>query len=66
MLDFGAVSIEWKTIIFQLFAFFLFPTLLLAGCIGIILNRSRSKRRTIEQLEKRIEVLENEQKRPKQ
>ncbi|WP_419877544.1 hypothetical protein [Brevibacillus centrosporus] len=66
MLDFGAVSIEWKTVIFQLFAFILFPTLLLAGFIGIILNRSRSKRRTIEELEKRIEALENEQKRPKQ
>lgn len=65
MLDFGSVAIEWKTIIFQLFAFFLFPLLLLAGCIGIIVNRSRSKRHTIAELEKRIEALEKENKRPK-
>ncbi|GIO05018.1 hypothetical protein J31TS6_10460 [Brevibacillus reuszeri] len=65
MLDFGAVSIEWHTLIMQLLIFILFPVLLVLGCIGIVRSRSKSKQSHIEELEKRIEALEKETKRPK-
>ena len=65
MLDFGAVSIEWHTMIMQLLIFILFPVLLVLGCIGIVRSRSKSKQSHIEELEKRIEALEKETKRPK-
>lgn len=65
MLDFGAVSIEWHTLIMQLLIFILFPVLLVLGCIGIVRSRSKSKQSHIEELEKRIEALEKETKRHK-
>ena len=65
MLDFGAVSIEWHTMIMQLLIFILFPVLLVLGCIGIVRSRSKTKQSHIEELEKRIEALEKETKRPK-
>ncbi|GED70943.1 hypothetical protein BRE01_46450 [Brevibacillus reuszeri] len=65
MLDFGAVSVEWGTLIIQLLIFILFPALFLAGCIGIVRSRSQAKQTQIQELEKRIEVLEKEAKRPK-
>lgn len=60
MLDFGAVAIEWKTILFQLFVFLLFPTLLVAGCIGIVRSRNNERQSRIRDLEKRVEALEKE------
>lgn len=60
MLDFGAVAIEWKTIVFQLFIFLLFPILLVAGCLGIFRSRNNEKQTRIRDLEKRIEALEKE------
>ncbi|MFP3389101.1 hypothetical protein [Brevibacillus sp. SIMBA_040] len=65
MLDFGGISIEWHTMIMQLLIFILFPILLVLGCIGIVRSRSKSKQSHIEDLEKRIEALEKETKRPK-
>jgi len=65
MLDFGSVSIEWHTMIMQLLIFILFPVLLVLGCIGIVRSRSKTKQSHIEELEKRIEALEKEAKRPK-
>lgn len=65
MLDFGSVSIEWHTMIMQLLIFILFPVLLVLGCIGIVRSRSKTKQSHIEELEKRIEALEKETKRPK-
>lgn len=65
MLDFGAVSIEWHTLIMQLLIFILFPVLLVLGCIGIFRSRLKSKQSHIEELEKRIEALEKETKRSK-
>ncbi|MGG1663291.1 hypothetical protein [Brevibacillus sp. NRS-1366] len=65
MLDFGAVSIEWKTIVFQLFVFLLFPVLLVAGCLGIVRSRYNEKQTRIRDLEKRIEALERERNDPK-
>ncbi|WP_289135513.1 hypothetical protein [uncultured Brevibacillus sp.] len=45
--------------------FILFPVLLVLGCIGIVRSRSKTKQSHIEELEKRIEALEKETKRPK-
>lgn len=60
MLDFGTVAIEWKTILFQLFVFLLFPTLLIAGWIGIVRSRKNERQTRIRDLEKRVEALEKE------
>ena len=60
MLDFGAVAIEWKTILFQLFVFLLFPTLLVAGWIWIVKSRKNERQTRIRDLEKRVEALEKE------
>ncbi|MED1952483.1 hypothetical protein [Brevibacillus centrosporus] len=57
MLDFGAVSIEWRTLIFQLI-FFLLPLILAIVSIFKVTNQSKAKQHAIEVLEKRVEALE--------
>lgn len=59
MLDFGAVSIEWGTLIFQL-VFFLLPIILVIVCILKVTNQSKARQHAIEALEKRVEALEQE------
>ncbi|WP_301171084.1 hypothetical protein [Brevibacillus nitrificans] len=59
MLDFGAVSIEWGTLIFQLI-FFLLPLILAIVSIFKVTNQSKARQHAIEALEKRVEALEQE------
>ncbi|GED32341.1 hypothetical protein P9G84_19170 [Brevibacillus centrosporus] len=59
MLDFGAVSLEWGTLIIQLI-FFLLPTILVIMAIRKVTNQSKVRQHAIEALEKRVEALEQE------
>ncbi|WP_188067759.1 hypothetical protein [Brevibacillus brevis] len=63
MLDFGAVSIEWGTLLFQLFVF-LMPFALVIACCLFIVKRTATKQKAIDELEKRVAALEQERKRP--
>ncbi|KMZ41723.1 MULTISPECIES: hypothetical protein [Bacillales] len=63
MLDFGAVSIEWSTLLFQLFVF-LIPLALFIACCLFIVKRIATKQKAIDELEKRVAALEQERKRP--
>ncbi|WNC16782.1 hypothetical protein [Brevibacillus brevis] len=58
MLDFGAVSIEWGTLLFQLFSFILFPIVLLLGFLKILSSRFHLRRQTIRELEDRVKAFE--------
>ncbi|NTU20790.1 hypothetical protein HPY28_10730 [Brevibacillus sp. HB1.2] len=64
MLEFGAVSIEWVTVLFQLFIFFM-PIALVIACCLFIVKRTATKQKAIDELEKRVATLEQEIKRPK-
>ncbi|NRS48300.1 hypothetical protein [Brevibacillus sp. HB2.2] len=63
MLDFGAVSIEWGTLLFQLFVFLL-PFALIIACCLFIVKRTTTNQKAIDELEKRVAALEQERKRP--
>ncbi|MED1917119.1 hypothetical protein P4V64_17515 [Bacillus thuringiensis] len=64
MLEFGAVSIEWGTVLFQLVTLVL-PLALVIACCLFIVKRTATKQKAIEELEKRVAALEQEIKRPK-
>lgn len=59
MLDLGAVSIEWGTLLFQLVTFLILLGLPV-GLILYLIARSNRKQKTIAELERRIERLEQE------
>ncbi|MGO0061927.1 hypothetical protein ACTID9_18175 [Brevibacillus fluminis] len=59
MLDLGAVSIEWGTLLFQLITFLILLGLPV-GLILYLIARSNRKQKTIAELERRIERLEQE------
>lgn len=71
MLDFGAVSIEWGTLVFPLFIFVLFfgflaaVILLIAECTRRMGSRNKGNQQAMKALEKRIEALEKERNDPK-
>lgn len=64
MIEFGAVSIEWGTVLFQLVILFL-PIALVIACCLFIVKRTAIKQKAIDELEKRVAALEQEKKRPK-
>ncbi|MCM3141712.1 hypothetical protein [Brevibacillus sp. MER 51] len=64
MLEFGAVSLEWGTLLIQLFVF-LMPLALFIACCIFIVKRTGTKQKAFDELEKRVAALEQERKRPK-
>ncbi|MGG4439220.1 hypothetical protein [Brevibacillus fortis] len=64
MVEFGSVSLEWGTVLIQLFIF-LMPLVLVVACCLFIVKRTTTKQKTIDELEKRVAALEQEIKRPK-
>ncbi|QDS35027.1 DUF1192 domain-containing protein [Brevibacillus brevis] len=64
MVEFGAVSIEWGTVLFQLVMLVL-PLALVIACCLFIVKRTATKQKAIDELEKRVAALEQEIKRPK-
>lgn len=64
MLEFGAVSIEWGTVLFQL-VILLLPLALVIACCLFIVKRTATKQKAFDELEKRVAALEQERKRPK-
>ncbi|NRR20601.1 hypothetical protein [Brevibacillus sp. MS2.2] len=64
MIEFGAVSIEWGTVLIQLVILFL-PIALVIACCLFIVKRKAIKQKAIDELEKRVAALEQERKRPK-
>ncbi|WP_238933611.1 hypothetical protein [Brevibacillus choshinensis] len=71
MLDFGAVSLEWGTMITQMLIFTLLAGMLLVPILLVVeMSRRKSSRnqwkKSMETLEKRIEALEKERNLPKQ
>ncbi|WP_429842788.1 hypothetical protein [Brevibacillus sp. FIR094] len=64
MVEFGAVSIEWGTVLFQL-VMLLLPLALVIVCCLFIVKRTSTKQKAIDELEKRVTALEQEIKRPK-
>ncbi|NRS16745.1 hypothetical protein HP398_09885 [Brevibacillus sp. HB1.4B] len=64
MVEFGAVSIEWRTVLFQL-VMLLLPLALVIACCLFIVKRTATKQKAIDELEKRVATLEQEIKRPK-
>ncbi|MED1783584.1 hypothetical protein P4V43_17340 [Brevibacillus fortis] len=64
MVEFGAVSLEWGTVLIQLFIF-LMPLVLVVACCLFIVKRTTTKQKAIDELEKRVAALEQEIKRPK-
>ncbi|WP_254495109.1 hypothetical protein [Brevibacillus sp. RS1.1] len=57
------MSIEWSTLLFQLFVFLL-PFALIIACCLFIVKRIAIKQKAIDELEKRVAALEQERKRP--
>ncbi|MET3288292.1 UNVERIFIED_CONTAM: large-conductance mechanosensitive channel [Brevibacillus sp. OAP136] len=64
MIDFGVVSIEWGTLLFQLMTFLILLGLPV-GLIVYLITRSNRKKKTMAELERRIEQLEQEVKQNK-
>ncbi|RNB91267.1 hypothetical protein EDM56_06715 [Brevibacillus fluminis] len=64
MIDFGVVSIEWGTLLFQLMTFLILLGLPV-GLIIYLFARSNRKKKTMVELERRIEQLEQEVKQNK-
>ncbi|MGG4445838.1 hypothetical protein ABEX29_19470 [Brevibacillus porteri] len=64
MVEFGTVSIEWRTVLFQL-VMLLLPLALVIACCLFIVKRTATKQKAIDELEKRVATLEQEIKRPK-
>ncbi|MFF0827257.1 hypothetical protein ACFYU8_10295 [Brevibacillus sp. NPDC003359] len=64
MVEFGAVSIEWGTVLIQLVMLVL-PLALVIACCLFIVRRTATKQKAIDELEKRVAALEQEIKRPK-
>ncbi|MFC8687799.1 hypothetical protein [Brevibacillus porteri] len=64
MVEFGAVSIEWGTVLIQL-AVLVLPLALVIACGLFIVKRTATKQKAIDELEKRVAALEQEIKRPK-
>ncbi|GEC92287.1 hypothetical protein [Brevibacillus brevis] len=64
MVEFGAVSIEWGTVLIRFFIFFM-PLALVIACCLFILKRTATKQKAIDELEKRVAALEQQIKRPK-
>ncbi|MFS0554491.1 hypothetical protein [Brevibacillus sp. 179-C9.3 HS] len=64
MVEFGAVSIEWGTVLLQFFIFMM-PLALVVACCLYIVKRNDTRQKAIDELEKRVAALEQEIKRPR-